>query len=185
MRRPPTPVPTFDVYWEPIHAFTLPPPPAPDHSHIHIGPRKGRLAEGIPRAPPSPVKSEDQWSTRCDIGRGKKFDYNAPSPYETSSSFAPDPDRYIIRTTTHHRSEREKENVDARTHRRRTRKVSRPEPRPEVVEHVPRHRETTRPRPARAPPPRRRSRPCRSGTRGGGRRSLCSPSSGPCSSTRS
>ena len=36
--------------------------------------------------------------------------------------------------------------------------------------------------PGRPPP---RSRPCRSGTRGGGPRSRCSPSSRPCSSTRS
>ncbi|KZV59895.1 hypothetical protein PENSPDRAFT_740522 [Peniophora sp. CONT] len=152
---PPSPIPTYDLRGRRIDAFTLPPPPS-NAARVDVGPRNPERQLHIPHPPPSPVKSEDRWSSCSTIGIGEKYDPYSPAVHASTSAstsaFAQQQDRYIIhRTTTHHRTEREKENLDVRTQRRRTRKVSKPEPRPEIIEHVPRHREALRPRPILKP----------------------------------
>ncbi|VDC02958.1 unnamed protein product [Peniophora sp. CBMAI 1063] len=148
VRLPPSPIPTFNLNGERVDAFTLPPPYI-RASEVEAGPANPYREEWIRRPPPSPIMSEDQWSTCGTIGKGKKYrpDSSHLSAHESSSTHQQD-HRVLRRTTTHHRSSHEKgkENVDVRAYRRHTRKVPKPEPMPEVVKNAPHHRDAAQPR---------------------------------------
>ena len=101
-------IPTFDLYGRSINAFTLTTPPSTRRADINIGPVNPQRQKWIRRAPPSPAKSEDRWSTAPTIGKGKKYEWDSAEPTVVGSSVSatgePERERYVLCRTTHHRS---------------------------------------------------------------------------------